>query len=122
MPEPPLKGELVDKAESQTPISYDLIMTKSILYLGVGIAKENLACFLEGESFQVPNRAGGHRRLLARARRKKGLTVQLIGEATGPYGRALVEACHQAEDPITVAKSAPGARLCALPRRFGQDR
>lgn len=78
-------------------------MIKSSVYLGVDIAKESLACFLAGEYFEVPNSAQGHRQLLARVRRRKGQTIHVICEATGPYGRALVAALHQAQVLVTVA-------------------
>ena len=78
-------------------------MTKTSVYLGIDIAKESLACFLGGKHFDVPNSAPGHCRLLARVRREKGVPIHVICEATGPYGRALVAALHQAEVLVTVA-------------------
>ncbi len=102
LPEPPKKRARIQGRvpSANNPIP---IMIKSSVYLGVDIAKESLACFLAGEYFEVPNTAQGQRQLLARVRRRKGESVHVICEATGPYGRALVAALHQAQVLVTVA-------------------
>ncbi|HEX4139848.1 MAG TPA: IS110 family transposase [Candidatus Methylacidiphilales bacterium] len=67
-------------------------MTESFVYVGVDVAKADLAVATLTQNRSYPNTPTGHRRLLAWL---KGLgAVHLVLEATGGYERALVEALH----------------------------
>jgi transposase len=75
----------------------------ALTYLGIDIAKLSLdfsphpALTLR----QGPNDATGHRRLITRLRRHPH-PVHVICEATGGYERALLQALHQAEIPVSL--------------------
>jgi transposase len=89
--------------------------TKTILYVGVDVAKHELQVCLAGRAFQIPNTPAGYRRLLDRLRRHP--EVQIILEATGGYERGLLDACHQAGLPVSRVE--PG-RVRHFARATGQ--
>jgi transposase len=78
-------------------------MPSTLTYLGIDIAKLTLdysphpALKLR----QGPNDAAGHRRLITRLQRHPH-PVHVICEATGDYERALLQALHQAQIPVSL--------------------
>lgn len=77
--------------------------TASILYVGLDIAKDSLALDLAGQLLTFTNDPKGHRQLLQRLRAQP--RVQVIGEATGGYERAVVAAFQAAAVPVSVVEA-----------------
>ena len=77
-------------------------MTDKRMHIGVDVSKDKLDFFAPGarRAETVANRTSGIRRIVALAKRN-GWAV--CCESTAIYGAALVEACHTAEVPVTVA-------------------
>ena len=78
--------------------------TMTTIYAGLDIAKRNLQLHLAGRSYDLPNTAAGHRRLLKLLAAQLG--VQVVCEATGGYERDVVAALHEAKVPVTVLNPA----------------
>jgi transposase len=76
----------------------------STLYVGVDIAKATLQVHLQGRQFSFPNNPTGHIQLCQRLRPLGAAHV--VCEATGGYERALVQACHQDQIPVSVLNPA----------------
>lgn len=74
------------------------------IYAGLDIAKRNLQLHLVGRSYDLPNTAAGHRRMLKLLATQVGSHV--VCEATGGYERELVAALHTASVPVSVLNPA----------------
>lgn len=89
--------------------------TKSILYVGVDVAKPELQVFAAERTFEVANTPVGCRRLLRQLRAYSH--AQIVLEATGGYERHLLDCCHEAGVPVSRVE--PG-RIRHFARATGQ--
>lgn len=78
--------------------------SNATVYVGVDVAKATLQVHVQGRQLDVPNTPAGHQQLLSRL--QKISQAQVICEATGGYEQGLVEALHQAQQPISVVNPA----------------
>ena len=85
------------------------------IYAGLDIAKRNLQLHLAGRSYDLPNTAAGHRRLLKLLATQPG--VHVVCEATGGYEREVVAALQEAKVPVSVLNP---ARVRHFARATGQ--
>ena len=89
-------------------------MNPSLVHLGLDIAKATLAGHLQGQRLEWPNTPVGHAALGARIA-AAGQPVQIICEATGSYGGAVVAALQRAGVPVSVLQPARARQLaCGL--------
>jgi transposase len=85
------------------------------IYTGLDIAKLNLQLHLAGRVHDLPNTAGGHRRLLKLLAACPGIHV--VCEATGGYERDVVAVLHEAQILVSVLNP---ARVRHFARATGQ--
>jgi transposase len=75
-----------------------------MVYVGIDVAKATLQVHVQGRQAEFKNTPGGLRQL--RQVLGKTLGVHVVCEATGGYERALVQALHQGQIPVSVTNPA----------------
>src|SRR5512136_1844214 len=87
----------------------------AIVYAGVDVAKATLQLHLQAQQTEFGNTPKGLHQLCAQL--QKVASVHVVCEATGGYERALVQALHQRQIPVSVTNP---ARVRAAAQAQGQ--